>query len=65
VADDLGDVIQEAASEPEEATVDGVHVKQRSLSEVIEADKYSCAKRAMRQKNFGLTRVKIIPPGTV
>ena len=65
MADDLDDVIQDAASEPEEATVDGVHVKQRSIPDLIDADKHLGAKRAMRQKNFGLTRVKVVPPGTV
>jgi hypothetical protein len=65
VADDLDDVIQEAASEPEEATVDGVHIKQHSLPDQIAADKHLAAKSAMGKRNFGLTRVKVVPPGTV
>jgi len=65
MADDLDDVIQENAAGPQEATVDGVRVTQHSLPDQIAADKHLASKRAMGRKNFGLTRVKVVPPGTV
>jgi hypothetical protein len=43
--------------------VDGVTVTQRSLSELIEADKYLQAKKNLRRKNRGLIYTKIVPPG--
>ena len=39
-------------------------MEQHSLADQIEADKYLAGKGALAGKNFGLTRTKIIPPGT-
>ena len=63
--DDLKDVIKENAEGPESAEVDGVRTKQHSLKDQIEADKYLASKRAGSNPAAALTRVKLIPPGTV
>ena len=60
---DLEQTIETAAENPQSATVDGVTVTQRSISELIEADKYLQAKKALRRKNRGLIYTKIVPPG--
>lgn len=65
MADDLGDVIRENAAGPAEAHGDSGGVKQHPLPDVILADKHLAAKNAMTNRNLGLTRVQIIPPGTV
>jgi hypothetical protein len=60
---DLEAAIETAAENPQSANVDGVSVTQRSVSELIEADKYLEAKKAARRKNRGLRYTKIVPPG--
>ena len=65
MADDLADAIRENAAGPAEAHGDSGGVKQQPLPDMVLADKHLGAKNAMTQKNFGLTRVQIIPPGTV
>jgi hypothetical protein len=60
---DLESTIETAAENPQSASVDGVTVTQRSLSELIEADKYLQAKKASRRKNRGLRYTRIVPPG--
>jgi len=65
VADDLEDSIRESAGGPAEAHGDSGGVKQHPLPDQIAADKYLASKKAMGKKGLGLTRVKIIPPGTV
>lgn len=60
---DLETTIENAAENPQSASVDGVTVTQRSLSELIEADKYLQAKKASRRKNRGLRYTRIVPPG--
>jgi hypothetical protein len=65
VPDELDTAIQDAATEPEEATVDGVHVKQHSLPDQIAADRYLESKKASRAKGFRVRRTKVIPPGAV
>jgi hypothetical protein len=60
---DLENTIETAAENPQSASVDGVTVTQRSLSELIEADKYLQAKKASRRKNRGLRYTRIVPPG--
>ena len=64
MADDLGDAIRTNAEGPEEATVDGVRMKQHSLPDQIAADKYLAGKRAAVNPAKGFTRLKIVPPGT-
>jgi hypothetical protein len=65
VADDLADTIRDSATGPAEAHGDAGGVKQHPLPDQIAADKYLASKNAMARKGLGLTRVKIIPPGTV
>jgi len=63
--DDLKDAIKEAAQNPESAEADGVRVKQHSLKDQIEADKYLAAKETARSNRLGIRLVKIVPPGAV
>jgi hypothetical protein len=65
MADDLDNAIKTNAEGPKQATADGVTVQQHSLADQIAADKYLASKRAGRNPAKALTRVKIIPPGTV
>jgi hypothetical protein len=65
MAEDLDNAIKQNAEGPESAEVDGVRVKQQPLPDVIEADKYLSSKAAGRNPGKSLTRVKIVPPGTV
>jgi hypothetical protein len=61
----LVDIIQQNAEGPKQATADGVTVQQHSLPDQIAADKYLASKQAGRNPARALTRVKIVPPGTV
>ena len=63
--DDLDDAIESAAAQPQQASVDGQSVTQRSLSELIEADRYLARKRAQAaaNPNFGV-RVKKVTFGS-
>ncbi|MEW4530219.1 hypothetical protein [Maioricimonas sp. JC845] len=64
MADDLDDVIQENAEGPAEARGDSGSVRQHSLKDQIEADRYLAAKRAARAKRLGLRLSKLVPPGS-
>jgi len=61
---DLEDTILENAQGPAEAKGDAVSVKQHSLPDQIEADKYLAGKRATANPAKAFARVKIVPPGT-
>jgi hypothetical protein len=63
--DGLRDVIREAAAGPSSVSGDAGTVSQRSLSELIEADKYLAAKESARAPRRGLRFSKLIPPGAV
>jgi len=65
MAEELDSTIRENAAGPESASADGVQVKQHNLRDQIEADKYLAGKAAARNPAKALTRVKIVPPGTV
>ena len=65
VADDLANTIRENADGPRSASGDSGSMQQHPLPVKIAADKYLASKNAMARKGLGLTRVKIIPPGTV
>jgi len=65
MADELDDAIRTNAEGPAEAHGDAGGMKQHSLPDQIAADKYLASKGAMARKGLGLTRVKIVPPGTV
>ena len=65
MAEDLDNAIKTNAEGPKQAGVDGVSVQQHSLPDQIAADKYLAQKRAGQNPAKALTRVKIVPPGTV
>ena len=66
MADDLDNTIRENAQGPAEAHGDSGGVKQHSLKDQIEADKYLAGKEAVSKNPAqAFTRVKIVPPGTV
>ncbi len=61
----FSETIETAAVEPAEAMADGVQVKSRSISELIEADRYLAAKRAAAKGQGGLRFSKIVAPSSV
>jgi len=58
------EAIEQGALGPQSATVDGNSVTQRSLSELIEADKYLASKSAASAGNelFGMRVRQAVPP---
>jgi len=62
MADDLSNTIRENAEGPAEASVDGQSVKQHSIKNQIEADRYLASKDAAR-KRLGVRMTRVIPPG--
>ena len=64
MADDLENTIRENAAGPKQASADGVSTQQHSLSELIDTEMHLAGKGALAKKNFGMTRGKIISPGT-
>jgi len=66
MADDLETAIEDAATAPKSATVDGQNVTQHSLPDQIAADKYLTQKNAAKNHPLGgIKFAKIAPPGTV
>lgn len=64
MAEDLTSEIEDAAEAPRLTNHDGVITQERSLGELIEADKYLSQKRAAtKSKTFGIRFAKIVPPG--
>ena len=63
MADDLEQTIRENAQGPAEAHGDSGGVKQHSLAEQIEADRYLESKKAARKKGLGVATKKLVPPG--
>jgi hypothetical protein len=62
---DLEQQITDAASKPQQVTVDGTTAIQQPLSALIEADKYLAAKAAAKSKGRGFNIARLIPEGTV
>ncbi len=58
-------VIEDAATSPKDAVVDGVHVEQRTIAELIEADRYNESKAQSRKRGFPVRRQVVDPPGAV
>ena len=58
---DLSANIEQAATEPKAATVDGVSATARSLDELIAADKYLAKKAAAANGQSGLKFAKLVP----
>lgn len=63
-APNLSSQIQSLANGPAEVSGDAGSVKQRSVSELIEADRYLASKAAMDNPLKGLRFAKITPPGS-
>ena len=59
----LDGTIRENAQGPAEARGDSGSVKQHSLKEQIEADRYLASKQAVKSKQRGIRFTKISPPG--
>lgn len=68
MTDELEDTILENAQGPAEGRGDSVSIKQHSLPDQIEADKYLAGKGALAdrtKKTMGVRIVKLVPPGGV
>ena len=65
---DLTDEIATNAAGPAEARGDSASVRQHSLADQIEADRYLAAKAAVRSstnRTFGIRFGVLIPPGAI
>jgi hypothetical protein len=66
MAGDIENAIRQNAQGPASAEADGVKVSQHSLADQIAADKYLAGKYAVSHNPAkGVTRVKIVPLGTM
>ena len=63
MADDLDQTIRENAQGPAEAHGDAGGVKQHSLKDQIEADRFLASKQAVKSKSRGVRFTKLSPPG--
>ena len=63
MTDNLDDTIRQNAQGPAEVSSDAGTVKQHSLNEQLEVDKYLSAKEAVKKKERGLRFNKLVPPG--
>jgi len=59
----LDDIIRENAQGPAEAHGDSGGVKQHSLKDQIEADRFLASKQAVKSKTRGVRFTKMAPPG--
>jgi hypothetical protein len=59
----LDDAIRENAQGPAEAHGDSGGVKQHSLKDQIEADRFLASKQAVKSKSRGVRFTKMAPPG--
>ena len=59
----LEETIRENAQKPAEVSSDAGSVKQHSLKDQIEADRYLAAKEAANSSKRGLRFNKFVPPG--
>ena len=63
MADDLDSTIRDNAEGPAEASGDAGAMKQHSLRDQIEADRYLNAKEAAKSKRLGIRTTQLVPPG--
>lgn len=63
VEQSFDDIIRENAQGPAEARGDSGSVKQHSLKDQIEADRFLASKQAVKSKSRGVRFTKISPPG--
>ena len=61
----IEDAITNDADQPKEVEADGVKVKNHSLPDLIEADRYLEGKNASRTTGLGIKRTIMRPPGAV
>ncbi len=61
---ELDDTIRENAQGPAEVHGDAGGMRQHSLPDQIEADRYLESKKAARRKGLGVALKKLVPPGT-
>lgn len=59
----LEDTIESVASEPVDVSADNVRVRQRSIRELIEADRYLEAQNDIARTGFPFKRFLAVPPG--
>ncbi len=64
MADDLTSTIRDNAATPAEVSIDGQSVKQHSLRDQIEADRYVSSKQATKNK-LGIRITRVSSPGGV
>lgn len=58
------ETLAENAAAPAEVEIDGQRVRQHSLREQMEYDKYRKAGQGTAANGFGIKFAKIVPPGT-
>ncbi len=63
MADEIRAAILDSAQAPAAMTVDGVTIQERSISEMIEADRHLRGAEAAGQGHFGIRISQIVPPG--
>lgn len=59
----IRDAIEDLATSPQSITVDGQTTSERSISELIEADKYLKEAAAAKRAKLGIRFARLIPPG--
>jgi hypothetical protein len=57
--------VETAMLEPKQAMADGVSTTAHSLPDLIQAEQYAAAKRAVNKPHRGLRFSKLVPPGTI
>ena len=64
---DLSDTIEDAASDPQSATIDGRSVTSRPIKDLIDADRYLAEKVATQSTTtrLGVRFFNTSPPGAV
>lgn len=65
MATDLTPQIEQAAADPQSASVDGQSATARPMADLIAADQYVASKASMATRRRGLRFSKILPSGPV
>lgn len=63
MAKELTDTIRENAAGPAEVSGDSGSLRQHSLKDQVEADRYLNSKEASRASGLGVRVSKLVPPG--
>ena len=64
MADDLEQVIEDAAAGPAKVSGKSGSAEQHKLTDLIAADKHLAAKGALNRTTFGIRRMQMEPPAT-